>query len=232
MVNLSHSDNQIQCVSNFKELITTTFKGKVNALCWNRTLEGDFTEIIKKTTLTENITLLTPNDLTKLHLSKQGQLARTIILDDFNLLKAHGASPSINIIKKYDRDDAFPYFPTDVYSFHVDKSPIPTDTFLCTYHGDASEIVANSKAKQKIHIPEIRNELKKLYNGPIEGFDAFLSEFFFDLHYQPKQNAEFTNLGVGNLWKLATDYPESKILPCLHRAPKEKEGQYRLLLIC
>lgn len=232
MVNLSHSDNQIQGVSNFKDLVNTTFSGKVNALCWNRDLIGDFSEIIKKTTLTENITLLNPDDLAKLQLSKQGQLARTIILEDFNLLKTYGASPSINIIKYYDRDDAYPYFPTDVYSFHVDKSPIATDTFLCTYHGAASEIVANSKADQKIHIPAIRNELKKLYNGPEDGFDAFLSEFFFDLHYQPKTDAKFTNLGVGNLWKLATDYPESNVLPCLHRAPNEKNGQYRLLLIC
>ncbi|WP_405606685.1 hypothetical protein [Polaribacter sp. Asnod1-A03] len=232
MVNLSHSDNQIQCVSNFENLIRTSFQGKVNALCWNRKLDGDFFEIIEKSTLTENITLLHPDELSKLPLSKQGQLARNIILEDYKLLKAFGASPSINIIKHYDRDDVFPYFPTDVYSFHVDKSPIPTDTFLCTYHGNASEIVANSKADQKIQIPEIRNELRKLHDGKEEDFDAFLSEFFFDLHYQPKKNVEFTNLGVGNLWKLATKTPESNVLPCIHRAPIEKNKQYRLLLIC
>ena len=80
-----------------------------------------------------------------------------------------------HIIKNYDRDDAFPFFPTDVYSFHADRSPIPTDTFLCTYHGASSEIIPNSQATQKIRIPEIRAELKKLYG---KGF-----KILFDLAY-------------------------------------------------
>ena len=40
------------------------------------------------------------------------------------------------------------------------------------------------------------------------------------------------NLGQGHIWKLAIDHPESKVQPCLHRAPKEIDGQNRLLLIC
>ena len=67
------------------------------------------------------------------------------------------------------------FFPTDVYSFHVDRSPIPIDTFLCTYYGDSSEILPNSEAIKKVQIPEIRSELKKLYTGTDFNFESFLS---------------------------------------------------------
>jgi len=232
MIDLSHSENQIQCVTSFDELISTPYHGKVNAICWNRKLIGDFSEIVKQADLNGNITELNQEELRELQLSEQGQLAREIILNDLEVLKAHGADPALNIIKYYDRDDSNSIFPTDVYSFHVDRSPIPTSTFLCTYYGEPSEILPNSQGKQKVLIPEIRDELKKLYSGPDEGFESFLSEHFFDLHYEANPNACLTNLGLGHLWKLAIDHPESPVPPCLHRAPKEKNGQSRLLLIC
>jgi hypothetical protein len=155
-----------------------------------------------------------------------------ILLSDLKVLEAHGASPVLNLIKFYDRDDSYPYFPTDVYSYHVDRSPVPTDTFLCTYHGESSEILPNSQAEQKVLVPEIRRELKKLYDVADGGFESFLSEYFFDLHYQAKPKACPIKLGLGHLWKIAVDHPESQVPPCLHRAPKEKNGQNRLLLIC
>ena len=232
MTNISHVKNQIHNVTNFQDLISTPFHEEVNALCWTRKLIGDFSEIVEKVVLNENMTELHSEELRELQLSEQGQFARKIILNDLKVLKANGASPTLNLIKQYERDDAFPFFPTDVYSFHVDRSPIPTDTYLCTYHGASSDILPNDQATQKILIPEIRAELKKLYDGTDEGFEAFLSEYFFDLHYQEKPKAQPINLGIGNLWKLATDHPQSKVLPCLHRAPKEKTGQSRLLLIC
>jgi hypothetical protein len=45
------------------------------------------------------------------------------------------------------------------------------------------------KQNKKYLIPEIRAELKKLYDGPDEGFEDFLTEHFFDLHYQAKPTA-------------------------------------------
>jgi hypothetical protein len=225
-------ENHICLVTNFHDLLSTPYSGEMNAICWERTLLGDFSEILSKVELTENITVLEEEELRELHLSELGQLARETLLTDMQVLTAHGASPSLNVIQYYERDDSYPFFPTDVYSFHVDRSPIPTDTFLCTYYGESSEIVLNSQAIQKILVPEIRHELRKLYSGSEEGFEAFLSENFFDLHYQPLPEAKPISLGRGNLWRLAVDHPEMTVPPCLHRAPKEKQGQSRLLLIC
>lgn len=232
MVDSTPTEHQIQYVNNFQELISTPFQGEKNAICWTRQLIGDFSEIANKIELNENIVELDPDELRELHLSEQGRFAREILLNDLKILKAHGASPILNIIKCYERDDFSPFFPTDVYSFHVDRSPIPTDTFLCTYYGESSEIVPNSQAIQKVLIPEIREELKKLYHESDEDFEEFLSENFFDLHYQAQPNAHIISLGIGQIWKLAVDHPQSQVPPCLHRAPKEKNGQKRLLLIC
>jgi hypothetical protein len=204
----------------------------MNAVCWSRDLVGDFKEIVDQLELKDNITEIYTEDLLALHLSEQGIFARDIILKDMQLLSDFGASPSLNLLKSYERDDELDFIATDVYSYHVDRSPIETDTFLCTYYGPASDILPNAQVEQKILIPEIRDKLKRLYDGPDAEFEQFLEEYFFDLHYQPKPDAQPINLGVGHLWRLAVDHPTQQALPCVHRAPVENEGEYRLLLIC
>ncbi len=232
MSNIFSENEQIVVVSTFSELVNTDFKGEINALCWYRNLDGDFNEIVSQLSLKENITEVSPQDLMALQLSEKGNIARKIILNDVQLLANFGASPSLNLLKCYERDDEFDFISTDVYSFHVDRSPIATDTFLCTYHGAASDIISNSQATQKILIPEIRAKLKELHDGTEEEFEEFLKENYFDLHYRAHEDGEPVNLGIGHLWRLAVDHPKQQVLPCIHRAPVENEGEYRLLLIC
>jgi len=231
-MNTSNSSKHIQIVESFQDFAETPFQGNINAIAWKRTLQGNFAEIVQKLDVQENIKEISEQELNALQLSVQGKIARETIINDLLLLKEQGASPVLNVIHYYERDEDFPLLPTDVYSFHVDRSPIPTETILCTYHGAASEIIPNSQATQKILIPEIRTELKKFHQGSEDEFNSFLQEYFFDLHYQPHENAEIINLGLGNIWKLAVDHPTSQVLPCLHRAPVEEEGEKRLLLIC
>lgn len=226
------NSKQIGIVTSFSELIQTDFEGTRNAMCWYRNLEGDFKEIVSKLQLKENITEVTPKDLLALQLSEQGNSAREIILKDLQELTDFGAAPVLNLLKYYERDTDFDFITTDVYSFHVDRSPIATDTFLCTYHGRASDLIANDQAEPKSLIPEIRAQLKALHNGPEAEFENFLKENYFDLHYQAQPNATPINLGVCHLWRLAVDHPTQKVLHCIHRAPIEKDGEYRLLLIC
>ncbi len=217
-------------VFNFRDLTSTPFRDEMNAICWERELTGNFEEIVNAIPFDGTIKEVSREELLALSLSEQGQHAREIILTDLSLLEEHGASPVLNLIKSYERDDFF--FSTDVYSYHVDRSPIPTSTFLCTYYGASSDILPNDQAEQKITIPAIRNQLKAYHDGTDEAFDDFLKEHFFDLHYQKKTGAQPINLGNGHLWRLAVDHPESPCLPCVHRAPQETDGKTRLLLIC
>ncbi|OYU67622.1 MAG: hypothetical protein CFE22_03805 [Cytophagaceae bacterium BCCC1] len=229
-MDIPQAEHQIHRVTNFQDLVNTPFQGETNAICWTRELVGDFSEIVKKIETNENITVFGEEELRELELTEQGQLAREILLNDWKLLADFGADPLLNVIKYYERDEADSFFPTDVYSFHVDRSPIPSATFLCTYYGEPSEILPNAQAIQKIHVPEIREELKKQFDGPEADFETYLIENFYDLHYQSKFDATPIGLGIGHLWRLAIDHPESQVPPCVHRAPKEKTS--RLLLIC
>ena len=228
---ISDSD-QIEIVSTFSELVNINFEGKINAVSWERDLKGNFAEIVSKLRLKDNITEVEKADLLALDLSENGNIARKIILNDLQLLTDFGASPSLNLLKNYERDEEFDFISTDVYSYHVDRSPIATSTFLCTYHGTSSDILPNHHAVQKILVPEVREKLKEIHDGPESEFEDFLKEYYFDLHYQPKQSAQPINLGKGHLWRLAVDHPGQQVLPCIHRAPKENHGEYRLLLIC
>lgn len=175
MTNKLFSDNkQIGVVFTFSELVNTDFQGAMNAICWERNLAGDFEEIVSKLQLKENITEISVEDLLSLNLSEKGNSAREVILTDLQLLTDFGESPSLNLLKNYGRDDEFDFISTDVYSFHVDRSPIETSTYLCTYFGVASDILPNNQANQKILIPEIRMKIKELHDGSEEDFEFFL----------------------------------------------------------
>ncbi len=227
-----HSCRQIRKVETFAELTSDIFGGAINAFCLHRQLTGDFGEIVGLLEDTNHIQEVDEAKLQALVLTKRGDLARQTLLEDLRILKEAGASPSLNLIKSYERDDAYPPFPTDVYSWHVDRSPVPTYTYLCTYYGNPSDILPNDQGIQKVLVPEIRKELQTLHDGDEVAFEAFLEEYFFDLHYQALPDAQPINLGIGNVWRLAVDHPESPVLPCIHRAPVEQSGETRLLLIC
>lgn len=226
------NNNQVKEVLSFFELVNTDFQGANNAISWKRNLSGNFKEIVSRLQLKENITEISVEDLLSLKLSEEANAAREIILNDLKLLTDFGALPSLNLLKNYERDEEFDFISTDVYSYHVDRSPVGTDTFLCTYYGAASDILPNEQAIQKILIPEICEKLKNFHSGNEDEFEIFLKENYFDLHYQPLPDAQPINLGTGNLWRLAIDHPQQKVLPCIHRAPVENDGEYRLLLIC
>lgn len=231
-MNSQTEQSQIKTFSTFDELVNNRFQGNTNSFCWQRNLEGNFAEIVAQLQLMDDITEISKEDLLQLELSEPGNRARQIILNDIQLLENFGAAPSLNLLKCYERDDEFNFMARDVYSFHVDRSPIAADTYLCTYFGASSDIVPNHQATQKILIPEVINELKALHQGRSECFETFLEENFFDLHYEAKPNATPINLGNGHLWRLAVDHPFQEVLACIHRAPQEKNGEYRLLLIC
>jgi len=56
-------ENQIQCVTNFQDLVSTPFQGEINAIYWSRKLTGDFSEIVRKVKLNGNIVALEQEEL-------------------------------------------------------------------------------------------------------------------------------------------------------------------------
>lgn len=220
-------------VNTFEELVNTPFDKTTNALCWRRVLPGDFDEIASLLSTFDEIVKIEEADLNNLTLSPNGQAAREILIQDQELLSGHGLDPILDCIPSYPRDPEPNPIPTDVYSFHVDTATTDVDTFLCSYNLASSEGLANCEAIRRVDIPETRAELLKLYGKEEDhGFVEFLSENYFDLHYLPTPDATPYSFGLGNLWRIATDYPGNPALPCIHRAPTTLPNQHpRLLLI-
>lgn len=226
--------SRVKHVSSFDELIHTPFANGINALCWKRTLDGDFGEVVHLLGGHDGITNLDAELLQSLPVSAAGRTAIDTMLQDFQLLAEQELSPVLNLIHSYPRDTTAEAMPTDVYSFHADSAPVETDTYLCTYHGPGSEGLRNEDASRRIDHPEIRARLLKLFGGADdEQFQAFLRENCYDLHYAPLPAARPYSFGIGNLWRIATDWPGSPVPPCIHRAPETQPGRpARLLLIC
>ena len=100
-------------------------------------------------------------------------------------------------------------------------------------NGPASEGVRNDEAQRRVDLPAIRAELLALYGGEDDdGFLGYLKEHCYDLHYAPTASAQPFSFGLGNLWRIAIDWPGRPVPPCIHRAPETTPGQPpRLLLI-
>lgn len=226
---------RVQFVQSFQELAETPFAGNINAVCWERNLPGDFAEIIAAlgSSQDESMITLDPDKLRALPLSPAGQLARHRMLADFHLLSERDLAPVVNCVYAYLRDERSGPIATDVFSFHVDSAPCETDTWLCTYYGQASEGLENDQAQRLIDIPNIRAALLAAYGGADDaGFQTYLSDNAFDLHYAALPHARPYSFGIGNLWRIATAYPGCPVPPSIHRAPPTNLGDSpRLLLI-
>lgn len=230
---LPANNARIKAVGSFHELVTTPFADGVNALCWERTLEGDFSEVVELIGAGEEITMLDEARLKSLTVSAAGRVAIDQMLEDLRLLREHELDPVLNCIHGYPRDEDAGPVVTDVFSFHADSAPVETDTYLCTYHGPASDGLPNEEALRRVDIPETRAELLRLYGGEDDaGFCEFLNENCYDLHYAAGPQARPFGFGLGNLWRIAVEWPGSPVPPCIHRAPETPPGAgARLLLI-
>jgi hypothetical protein len=224
---------RIKVVNSFPELVSTPFGDGVNALCWPRTLAGNFREVVEQLGVSEGITTLDESRLNSLPVSAAGRTAIAVLLEDQRLLRALDLDPVLNCIHGYPRDENPGPVPTDVFSFHVDSATVETDTWLCTYHGPASEGLRNDEAQRRVDVPQTRAELLKLFGGDDnDEFLEYLNENCFDLHYAAVSEARPFSFGVGHLWRIAVDYSGSPVPPCIHRAPETLPGQPpRLLLI-
>ena len=224
---------RIKVVDSFNELISTRFGDGINALCWQRTLPGDFSEVVAHLAASDGITTLDDAHLNALPVSAAGRTAIAVLLEDQRLLRDHGLSPILECIHGYPRDEDEGPVLTDVYSFHADSATVETDTWLCSYNEASSEGLRNDEAQRRIDIPETRAELLRLFGGKDnDDFLEYLKENCYDLHYAPITQARPFSFGIGNLWRIAVDYPGSPVPPCIHRAPASRPGQPpRLLLI-
>jgi hypothetical protein len=68
MINLSAAEHPILCVTNFQDLVSTPFHGDMNAICRTRELTGDFSEIVEKIKLNENIATVEQEEFRELQL--------------------------------------------------------------------------------------------------------------------------------------------------------------------
>lgn len=226
-------NHRVRLVESFDELVETPFAGEINALCWARSLDGDFNEIITLLQADPGMTTIEDRDLRRLKLSPAGVLARDVLLTDQALLRERGLAPNLECITGYPRDEAAGLIPTDVYSFHVDSAPVQADTYLCTYVGACSEGLVNEGAVRRVDVPETRAALLQHYAGADDAaFAAYLADHHYDLHYAQRPGFTPYSFGIGHLWRIAIATPDSPVLPCIHRAPVTPPGAPpRLLLI-
>jgi hypothetical protein len=223
---------QIHYVQSFAELAAFRFTGLINAVCWPRVLLGDFSEILTKLHPEPGITNIMDETLDSLVLSPQGEIAREWIRQDLADLRARELSPSLDTIDGYVNHADTATVPTHVQSWHVDSATAEADTWLCTYVGASSEGLCHEDAVLKVELPDVRKKLLQEFGGDDDAaFQEFLEDHYYDLHYAAVGPARTWQFGLGNLWRIACAYPDSPVLPCVHRAPPTIAAQPRLLLI-
>lgn len=223
---------RIRLVGSFEALMEARFADGVNAFCWPRTLTGDFEEVVRHLDVEPGITHLTSEQLRSLPLGVGGMQAVRAMLDDLEKLVGHGLQPTLDCINGYRQPEEPELLRTDVCSFHADSATCEADTILCSYRGASSEGLRNEDVIRHVDVPGTRARLLKAYGGEDDGgFDAWLNDHYFDLHYLPLPGAVPFAFGVGNLWRVATLWPGAPVPPCVHRAPDPVPGQKRLLLI-
>jgi len=227
------AEGRVRRVGSFEELVSTRFADGVNALCWERTLPGDFGEVVNALAAGPGITALEEEQLLGLCLSEAGRVAVGVMLEDQRRLRAMDLAPELNCVNGCRRDESDGPVHTDVFSFHADSATVEADTYLCTYHGRSSEGLSNEEAVRRVDIPETRAELLRLFGGrDDEAFVEHLNEECYDLHYAPLPGARVFRFGVGNLWRIEVEHPGCAVPPCIHRAPETQPGDPgRLLLI-
>jgi hypothetical protein len=225
---------RIRIVGSFDALVNASFGPEVNAICWARQLPGNFDEIAALLQDEEDILSLDEEAIETLRprLSAQGNIAADILLADRQLLQERGLLPSLECVPRYSRDDDNA-IPTDVYSFHADRAPVQADTYLCSYNEASSEGLDNASAQRRIDDPATLKKLQELFMAEGgDNFGEFLRENCYDLHYAPLPDALRYSFGIGNMWRIAVEYPGSPVAPCIHRAPDTVDGRPpRLLLI-
>lgn len=226
-----------QNVQSFSELMSRPFSDVdgINALCWPRTLHGDFGEVARALAPGEGLVAVDDAMLRSLSLSAAGRVAADAMRADMRALDELGRDPVLNCITSYARDERGLPIATDVMSFHADRAPIEVDTWMCTYWGKSSEGLENEDARKLIDTHAIRSALLREYGGADDAaFEAFIREGAFDLHYAvADEDARRFDFGVGNLWRIAVAWPGCPVAPCLHRAPATTTGdEPRLLLLC
>jgi hypothetical protein len=234
---------RIKRVRSFDELVSIPLTGGLNALYWERTLTGDFGEVVAGCPSGEGIVTLDESQLEQLPVGAAGRIALAVLREDLRRLRELDRDPMLNCIHAYPRDESPGPVSTDVLSFHVDTAPVEADTWLCTYFGPPSEGLRNDQAQRRVDDPATRAELLKQYGGSEdEAFTDWLTENHYDLHYAPLPGAKPYSFGVGHLWRIVCENtgllrhnsPERRRAPpCIHRAPATQPGDPpRLLLIC
>jgi len=94
-------------VHSFAELLATPFAGEHNAVCWPRALAGDFAAVAAAIAAGCSDDLL-PVDaaaLDSLSLAPAGRRAVATLQADLDALRAAGHQPSLDVIRRYARDD-------------------------------------------------------------------------------------------------------------------------------